>query len=108
YLVMFWLHGAEYAARARGETLGRVLRPVTGPGGTALFYLPVLLIGFFPWSAFLPEAVVASLRQARARARRPRHEGVAGFARVWLLLGLRLYSLAQTPPPPSAPPPLPP
>jgi 4-amino-4-deoxy-L-arabinose transferase-like glycosyltransferase len=96
YLAMFWLHGWDYAARARGETLGRVLRPVTGPGGTALFYLPVLLVGFFPWSAFLPEAVVAALRQARARARRSRREAVSVFAAVWLVVGLVLFSLAQT------------
>jgi 4-amino-4-deoxy-L-arabinose transferase-like glycosyltransferase len=96
YAAMFWLHGWDYAARARGETLGRVLRPVTGPGGTALFYLPVLLVGFFPWSAFLPEAVRAGLRQARARARQSRREAVSVFAAAWLVAGLVLFSLAQT------------
>jgi len=96
YAAMFWLHGWDYAARARGETLGRVLRPVTGPGGTALFYVPVLLLGFFPWSAFLPEAVVAGLRQARVRARRSRPEAVTVFAAAWLLAGLALFSVAQT------------
>jgi 4-amino-4-deoxy-L-arabinose transferase-like glycosyltransferase len=96
YLAMFWLHGWDYAARARGETIGRVLRPVTGPGGTALFYLPVLLLGFFPWSAFLPEAVVAGLRHARSRARRSRAEAVSVFAAAWLVAGLVLFSLAQT------------
>ncbi|MGH7358927.1 MAG: ArnT family glycosyltransferase, partial [Candidatus Rokuibacteriota bacterium] len=96
YLTMFWLHGWDYAARARGETLGRVLRPVTGPGGTALFYLPVLLVGFFPWSAFLPDAVRAALRQARARARQNRAGAVTVFAAVWLIAGLLLFSLAQT------------
>ena len=96
YGAMFWLHGWDYAARARGETLGRVMRPVTGPGGTALFYVPVLLLGFFPWSAFLPEAVAANLRQARARARRSRPDGVTVFAAAWLLVGLALFSLAQT------------
>ncbi len=96
YLAMFWLHGWDYAARARGETIGRVLRPVTGPGGTALFYLPVLLLGFFPWSAFLPEAMVAVLRHARARARRSRAEAVSVFAAAWLVVGLVLFSLAQT------------
>jgi 4-amino-4-deoxy-L-arabinose transferase-like glycosyltransferase len=93
---MFWLHGWDYALRARGETLGRVLRPVTGPGGTALFYVPVLLLGFFPWSAFLPDAVVTGLRQARARARRSRREAVTVFAAAWLLVGLALFSVAQT------------
>ena len=47
YAAMFWIHGWDYAARARGETIGRVVRPVTGPGGTFL-YVPVLLLGFFP------------------------------------------------------------
>jgi 4-amino-4-deoxy-L-arabinose transferase-like glycosyltransferase len=96
YAAMFWLHGWDYAARARGETLGRVLRPVTGPGGTALFYVPVLLVGFFPWSAFLPEAVVGALRQARARARQSRPAAVTVFAAVWLVAGLVLFSLAET------------
>jgi 4-amino-4-deoxy-L-arabinose transferase-like glycosyltransferase len=96
YGAMFWLHGWDYAARARGETLGRVLRPVTGPGGTTLFYLPVLLLGFFPWSAFLPEAVAAGLRQARARARQGRREAVTVFAAAWLLVGLALFSVTQT------------
>jgi 4-amino-4-deoxy-L-arabinose transferase-like glycosyltransferase len=56
----------------------------------------VLLVGFFPWSAFLPEAVVAALRQARARARRSRADGVTVFLAAWLLVGLGLFSLAQT------------
>jgi 4-amino-4-deoxy-L-arabinose transferase-like glycosyltransferase len=96
YLAMFWLHGSDYAARARGETVGRVLRTVTGPGGTALFYVPVLLVGFFPWSAFLPEAIVRTLRQARAGARRSRREAVSVFAAVWLVVCLVLFSLAQS------------
>jgi 4-amino-4-deoxy-L-arabinose transferase-like glycosyltransferase len=96
YLAMFWLHGWDYAARARGETLGRIVRPVTGPGGTALFYVPVLLLGFFPWSAFLPEAVRASLSRARARAWQSRREAVPVFAAAWLVAGLVLFSVAQT------------
>ena len=33
YAAMVWIHGPDYLARARGETLGRVFRAVTGPGG---------------------------------------------------------------------------
>ncbi len=96
YAAMFWIHGWDYAARARGETLGRVIRPVTGPGGTALFYVPVLLLGFFPWSAFLPDALAGALRRARARARASRADAVTVFAAVWLLAGVALFSVAQT------------
>lgn len=96
YLAMFWVHGADYAARARGETLGRVLRTVTGPGGTALFYVPVVLVGFFPWSALLPGALVGTLRRARARAAADRRGAVAVFAAAWIVAGLVFFSLIQS------------
>jgi 4-amino-4-deoxy-L-arabinose transferase-like glycosyltransferase len=56
----------------------------------------VLLVGFFPWSAFLPEAVLAALRQARVRARQNRAGAVTVFAAAWLVAGLVIFSLAET------------
>jgi 4-amino-4-deoxy-L-arabinose transferase-like glycosyltransferase len=96
YGAMFWEHGGTYLARARGETLGRVFRTVTGPGGTALFYVPVLLVGFFPWSAFLPAALGGALRGARARARSGRAGALAVFAAAWALAILVLFSLVRS------------
>jgi 4-amino-4-deoxy-L-arabinose transferase-like glycosyltransferase len=34
-----------------------------GHGGNLLFYVPVLLVGFFPWSAFLPSVLYHALRR---------------------------------------------
>ncbi len=96
YAAMFWLHGTDYVLRARGETLGRVFRTVTGPGGTALFYIPVLLVGFFPWSAFLPDALRTTLRGARRRAAGGPAAAVTVFAATWLVAGLVLFSVAQS------------
>lgn len=96
YAAMIWRHGAEYLARAQGETVGRVFRTVTGPGGTALFYIPVVLVGFFPWSAFLPGALATALRGARARAAADRAGAVTVFAAAWTVAGLLLFSLAQS------------
>jgi 4-amino-4-deoxy-L-arabinose transferase-like glycosyltransferase len=96
YAAMFWEHGATYLARAEGETLGRVFRTVTGPGGTVLFYVPVLLLGFFPWSALLPAALASALRTPRARAAEGPAAAVAVFAAAWIVAVLAIFSLFQS------------
>src|SRR2546427_6010074 len=63
---MFLLHGAGYAASARGDTLTRFFSVIGGHGGTILFYIPILLLGFFPWSGVLPSALVGALRERRS------------------------------------------
>ncbi len=65
YTAMFLLHGAGYAASARGDTVTRFFSVIGGHGGTVLFYVPVLFLGFFPWSGFLPVALVQALRGSR-------------------------------------------
>ena len=54
YAAMFFVHGDAYATGAKAHTIGRFLSPMEGHQGTIFFYLPVLLVGFFPWSALLP------------------------------------------------------
>ena len=54
YAAMFLVHGDAYATGAKAHTIGRFLSPMEGHHGTIFFYLPVLLLGFFPWSALLP------------------------------------------------------
>src|SRR2546422_7672336 len=36
---------------------------IGGHGGTILFYIPILLLGFFPRSGVLPSALVEALRE---------------------------------------------
>src|SRR5712691_546142 len=65
YVAMFLLHGAGYAESARGDTLTRFFSVIGGHGGTILFYIPILFLGFFPWSGFLPAALVQALWENR-------------------------------------------
>lgn len=56
YVTMWSLHGSDYAASAQANTVGRFLNPMEGHSFTWFFYIPVLLLGFFPWSGWLPFA----------------------------------------------------
>ncbi|MBH0197378.1 MAG: hypothetical protein HP494_17735 [Nitrospira sp.] len=56
YVAMFLIHGDAYSSQAKVHTVGRFLAPMEGHGVGFWFYVPVLLLGFFPWSLMLPAA----------------------------------------------------
>lgn len=102
YAVMLAIHGARYTASAQADTIGRFFKVIGGHGGTLLFYVPVLLFGFFPWSGFLPVALYQSLKNWRTywTDRRPdRVEGTEElelFAALWFVAGFIFFSLSAT------------
>jgi len=108
YLIMLNLHGQRYTASAQGDTVGRFFGTMEGHGGTLLFYLPVFLLGFFPWSGFLPFAWYQAYRswrearQAGALTAAPSEDSPLSspaldwFAAVWVLSGLVFFSLSST------------
>lgn len=66
YAAMFLVHGDAYATGAKAHTIGRFLSPMEGHHGTIFFYLPVLLLGFFPWSALLPVPLYHAFKNWRS------------------------------------------
>ncbi|MGQ0667466.1 MAG: ArnT family glycosyltransferase [Nitrospiraceae bacterium] len=62
YAAMFLIHGDAYSSQAKVHTVGRFLSPMEGHGGGVWFYIPVLLLGFFPWSLLLPVAIQRAYR----------------------------------------------
>ena len=56
YVAMLMIHGNHYISSARADTVGRFSGAMEGHGGTPLFYIPIFLVGFFPWSGWLPFA----------------------------------------------------
>ncbi len=57
YATMLSIHGTLYVTIAKAQTVGRFMAPMEGHGFGFLFYVPVLLFGFFPWSGLLPMAL---------------------------------------------------
>lgn len=114
YVAMLVIHGDHYMTSARTDTVGRFWGAMEGHGGTPLFYIPILILGFFPWSGWLPFAwyhAFTSWRAARRQGSARREIGSNGlvlgvdqagadrldwFAATWLLAGLIFFSLSST------------
>lgn len=100
YIAMFAIHGADYAAAAHANTTGRFANPMEGHGGTLLFYFPVLLVGFFPWSGFLPFTLYQPLKDWKAfRSGEKNASGIDGlllFSSLWILGILLFFTISAT------------
>ena len=65
-------------------TIGRYTGVVENQSGPIWYYVPVIILGFFPWIAFLPMAIVYGVRCAARRAAGSRPLAARSS---WLLLG---------------------
>ncbi len=108
YLAMWSLHGSDYTASAQANTIGRFLNPMEGHSFTIWFYIPVLLLGFFPWSGWLPfawySAFVGWRNAARTAGSEPSSKPAESptdvrldwFAAVWVLATFVFFTLSST------------
>jgi 4-amino-4-deoxy-L-arabinose transferase-like glycosyltransferase len=110
YTAMFLIHGDAYSSQAKVHTVGRFLAPMEGHGGGWWFYFPVLLLGFYPWSAFLPAAFSRAYatwresptmlheRNGSLGASEPAGSGheLDWFAGLWVIGAFIFFSLSST------------
>ncbi|MDR4494722.1 MAG: hypothetical protein R3B74_09885 [Nitrospirales bacterium] len=98
--MMFQIHGDAYWAAAQANTTGRFMSPMEGHGGTMFFYLPVLLLGLFPWSAVLPSVLYQTLKRWkdywRGRAFSSPESNLTFFLSVWVVGLLLFFTLSAT------------
>ena len=105
YAVMWSIHGSQYTASAQANTVGRFLNPMEGHSFTILFYVPVLLVGFFPWSGWLPFAWHQAYRSWRESRRGPvdrapgsldESKELEWFCAAWVLGVFVFFTLSST------------
>jgi 4-amino-4-deoxy-L-arabinose transferase-like glycosyltransferase len=70
-------------------TFGRYTGVIENQSGPVWYYLPVLILGFFPWIAFVPPAIAYGVRRVR-------EEPLWRLAFVWSVAPLLFFSFAQT------------
>ncbi len=105
YVTMYVLHGQEFVQGFLvANNITRFLKAEhaqqTGHWYSILLNFPVLLGFFFPWSAFLPQALALQWRQARGRDKGSTElEGTvigARLAMAWLGVVFVFFSLSKT------------
>lgn len=83
------LHGGAFVKPVLGYYgVGRFFGVVENQAGPWYYYVPILAIGAFPWTAFWPAAAVW-------HGRRLQHDGSL-FAVLWCATVIVFYSLAKT------------
>jgi len=106
---MLAVHGSTYVTIAKAQTVGRFMAPMEGHGFGLFFYIPVVLLGFFPWSALLPMSIYGCLKAWRAARRTgapPPPATSAGdatapyelelFASLWAIGAFVFFTLSST------------
>jgi len=77
-------------------TIGRYTGVIENQSGPFWYYVPVVILGFFPWIAFLPMAVVYGVRQLREDPRSGERGRLVRLACTWIVTPLIFFSLART------------
>jgi 4-amino-4-deoxy-L-arabinose transferase-like glycosyltransferase len=92
YVTMYQLHGAAFIETFLGfHNVTRFMSPEHPEGVLWYYYIPVLIIGFFPWTPVLVQSVWASLTKSRGD-----EKPVLLFLLIWAVFIFLFFTLSQT------------
>ena len=77
-------------------TIGRYTGVIENQSGPFWYYLPVLILGFFPWIAFFPVGIAYGVTALRNTATSPNLARLWRLAFTWIVVPLIFFSFAQT------------
>ena len=77
-------------------TVGRYTGVIENQSGPMWYYFPVLILGFFPWIAFLPVSVAYGIRQLSSPRTDPNLARLWRLAFTWGIVPLVFFSFAKT------------
>ena len=86
-----WLNGFFFI-----HNVGRFVAPMERHGGSVLLHPLAMLVGFFPWSCFLPLAIVVTAWRVWKRADTPATSHALGLAMLWIAVWVGGFSVSAT------------
>lgn len=92
YFIMYQLHGIDFINTFLGfHNVTRFLSPEHASGASWYYYIPVLIIGFFPWSMYLVQAVKTGIENRLSK------EGNTLLLLIcWAISVFVFFSISQT------------
>jgi 4-amino-4-deoxy-L-arabinose transferase-like glycosyltransferase len=94
YVIVGWRTGGSFLSEFFGEqNLSRFLNPMDNHSGGVWYYLPAMIVGFFPWSVFTIPTVLNLVSQCRTNTSSQRG---AKFVASWAIVWVGFFSLAST------------
>ncbi|BBB92576.1 MAG TPA: glycosyltransferase family 39 protein [Methylomusa anaerophila] len=91
YAAMYSLHGMAFIDTFLGfHNVTRFLQPEHAAGAIWYYYTPVLILGFFPWSAFLVQAFFTGLKE------KGEYHNTCVFLVIWAAVVFLFFSISQT------------
>jgi len=97
-LAMYKLHGDEFLQQFFiKHNIIRFVGIVSGHRGSLLYYIPVILIGFFPWIIFLPPAILKiAINIKKYSLKTDETLNIRLFAFAWFLVVFIFFTLSRT------------
>jgi 4-amino-4-deoxy-L-arabinose transferase-like glycosyltransferase len=94
YVLVGLRTGGSFLSQFFGEqNVGRFFNAMDNHSGGIWYYIPAVLVGFFPWSIFTIPMIINLVRDMRAGSESPRG---AKFLACWAVVWIGFFSLAST------------
>lgn len=91
YAVMYSFHGMAFIDTFLGfHNVTRFLQPEHASGAVWYYYIPVLILGFFPWSSLLVQTFFTSIKE------KGEYRNSCIFLMIWAAVVFLFFSLSQT------------
>ncbi|MEN6565114.1 MAG: glycosyltransferase family 39 protein [Veillonellales bacterium] len=92
YAIMYQYHGWDFISTFLGfHNVTRFLQPEHPSGMLWYYYIPVLFLGFFPWSVFMVQALYRAITRS-CESNRP----ALLFLSIWAGVVFLFFSVSQT------------
>ncbi len=95
-MVHFATHGDFTKVFFGVHNFSRFTSVVSGHKGSVFYFIPVVLIGFLPWTFFLPQAIFALIKKGLRSLQSSTTEQVPWFCLWWFFITILFFSFSKT------------